>query len=96
MARLYSNLDNMMRIVFFTIDEVMAFTIPLVLSSFLGGAKQVLLFGLPGAILFFYILIKLKKDGGLFNLQRFLLWHVSGSVQGIKHSPLSNVRIMTG
>ncbi|PHR62182.1 MAG: type IV conjugative transfer system protein TraL [Robiginitomaculum sp.] len=96
MARLYSNLDNMMRIVYFTLDEVMAFATPLVLTSFIGGAKEVLMFGIPSSIICFYILIKLKKDGGLFNLQRFLLWHITGGVQGIKHSPLSSVRVMTG
>lgn len=84
-------LDEPARFLVWTIDEAMAFFMPL----FLGLLLNHIVFSLAGSAACIISLKKFKTWAGRYY-RRWLYWHLPDKLNGLKNTPSSSVREYVG
>ena len=85
-------LDEPMRIILWTIDEVLAFIIPVFLIYVLSNQ---LLFGILLGLINFLLLKKLKGEQGAYFLRALIYWHLPQIIK-LRKTPPSFIREYIG
>ncbi len=86
------HLDDLPRILLWTIDEAFSFLLPLIVSIMIGS-------GMIGVILSFscfYFWRRIKGVGGVSFLKAILYWYYGSKTLGLKNTPDSAIKNYIG